>query len=71
MRKEEVRDNSLEVREAFQKKKIAQKGTFAHLGGRGVKKIPIEYHFRNGTNFHRGRGLILYVLYPISKQKAP
>ena len=28
-------DNS--IREAFQKK-IAQKGTFAHLGGRGVKK---------------------------------
>ena len=45
------------IREAFQIKKIAQKGTFVHLGGRGVKKIPIQYYIGNGTYFDGGRGV--------------
>ena len=28
------------LRDAFQKKKIAEKETLVHMGGRGVKKIP-------------------------------
>ena len=39
------------------KKKIAYNETFAYLGGRGVKKIPIILHFINGTFFKGRRGV--------------
>ena len=32
--------NNIRIRDAFKKKKIAEKDTLVHMGGRGVKIIP-------------------------------
>ena len=43
------------------KKKIAYNETFAYLGGRGSKKIPIILHIINGTFIMGGRGPEFFV----------
>ena len=43
------------------KKKIAYNETFAYLGGRGSKKIPIILHLINGTFIMGGRGSEFFV----------
>ena len=46
-------------------KKIAEKETLVHMGGRGVKKIPFFQFTKKGTYSYRGRGQNLFVTCPM------
>ena len=47
------------------KRKIAEKGTLFHTGGRGVKNPLFLVHQKKGTYSYGGRGQNLFVTYPM------
>ena len=52
---------TLDYSQGCLQKKIAYNETFAYLGGRGSKKIPIILHLINGTFIMGGRGSEFFV----------